>query len=57
MRQQGCTRDESLTPICRILRLDITDLAFLRKWPSLSTRNKDRKAKLRPFFTSGNRKN
>ena len=47
--QRNCTRDESLKPICRILKPDTTNLAILRVCLCLSTRKPDQNAKLRDF--------
>ena len=55
--QQDCTRYGSLTPICRSLKLDITELATLRICSCLFTREKDQNVKLRALSHLENRKN
>ena len=54
--QQDCTRDGSLTLICRKSRLDIIELATLRIWLCLSIKNQDQDVKLRAFLHLENRK-
>ena len=54
--QQDCTRDGSLTLICRKSRLDIIELATLRIWLCLSIKNQDQNVKLRAFLHLENRK-
>ena len=48
--QQDFTRDGSLTLIWRNSRIYIIDLAVLRIYSSLSTKNQDQNAKLRVFL-------
>ena len=51
--QQDCTRDESLTPICRSLKLDKIKLATLRVCSCLETRLE---RNIESFFTSRKQK-
>ena len=46
-RQQDCTQDGSLTPICKNSRLDISDLAILITWSCVTTKKQDQNAELR----------
>ena len=48
--QQVCTRDGSLTLKCKNSRLDIIELATLRKWSCLFIKNQDQNVKLRAFL-------
>ena len=54
--QQDCTRDGSLTLICRNSRLDIIELATLKKWLCLSIRKTRPACKSESFFTPGKQK-
>ena len=54
--QQDCTRDGSLTLICRISRLDIIELTTLKKWSCLFSRKQNQKVKSRVFSHLENRK-
>ena len=54
--QQDCTRDWSLTLICRNSRLDIKELETLRIWSYLINRKQDQNVKLRVFLHLENRK-
>ena len=54
--QQDCTRDESLTLICRNSRLDIIEIATLRIWSCLFIKKQDQNVKLRAFLHLKNRK-
>ena len=54
--QQDCTRDGSLTLICRNSRLDIIKLATLRIRSCLFIKNQDQNEKLRAFLHLENRK-
>ena len=54
--QQDCTRDGSLTLICRVSRLDIIELAIFRTWSWLSIKIQDQNKKLRAFLHLENRK-
>ena len=54
--QQDCTRVGSLTLIYKNSNLDIIELATLRLWSCLFTRNLDQNEKSRVFFTSGQKK-
>ena len=47
---QGCTRDGSLTLICRSLKQDIINQVFLRICSCLSIRKQDQNAQLRAFY-------
>ena len=49
IRQQDCTRDENLTPICKTLEPDIHNLATLRILSCFFSRKQDQNAKLRAF--------
>ena len=55
-KSQDCTRDGSLTPICRSLKLDTIELAVLKIWSCLSIRKQDQNVKLRAFSHLENRK-
>ena len=54
--QQDCTRDGSLTMICRNSKLAIIDHAISRVWSCLFTRKQDQNVKLRVFSHLENRK-
>ena len=53
---QVCTRDGSLTPICRILKLDIIELTTLRPLLCFLTRKQDQYVKLKAFLRLENRR-
>ena len=45
--KHDCTEDESLIPICKNSRLNVTDLVTLRTWLCLLTKKQDQNSELR----------